>query len=396
MNILICKQGLFGGTDNLLERYYIWLRKEEINAVIADCRNGIYPSKKIKYDLVLLPSSQMGDLFLLKKKGYQIERMLVWILGMGAFRDSYYNSCQEGNAIKKYLNNYLLEKANDALECIWMSNSIIFTDEVGAYNTFRTVKIDYKSKINDILIPIAISVPDKLLKQNYTNNKQVVRLSWIGRVSNDFKKIPIKHIIEDIENYVKESGVMISLTVVGDGDALSEIKEYAGNRNYQINFISNIAYDRLDEFITTQVDLLIAMGTSALDGAKTGCPTIVINPIRETDPNNVYYRWIHESEGYSLGEFPGMEIQQEKKTFEQIMEEYFEIKDLNLEAYNYAKEFELNYVFHKLNNRTLPDKINEKIWGHLKFFYRLVKTKKMIKRILIRNVGRKNNYDNAK
>lgn len=395
MNILICKQGIFGGTDNLLDRYYIWLQKEEINAAIVDCGNGIYPSKKTKYDLAILPSSQMGDLFILKKKGYQIERMLVWILGMGAFRDSYYNPCQDGNIIKKYLNNFLSKKADKALECIWMSNSIIFTDEVGAYNTFRTVKIDYESKISDILIPIAISVPDKLLKQAYPDNKQIIRLSWIGRVSNDFKKIPIKHIIEDIENYIKESGVVISLTVVGDGDALAEIKEYSGNHNYHINFISNIAYDRLDEFITTQVDLLIAMGTSALDGAKTGCPTIVINPIRETDLDNVYYRWIHESKGYSLGEFPGMEIKQEKKNFEQIMKEYFEIKDLNLKAYNYAKEFELDHVFYRLNNRMLPNKINEEIWRHLKFFYRLVKIKNIIKN-LIRNVGRKNNYDNAK
>jgi len=339
MNILICKHGIFGGTDNLLERYYVWLQKENINTGIADCRNGIYPPKKLKYDLALIPSSQMGDLFLLKKMGYQIERMLVWILGMGAFRDSYYNPCKNGNLIEKYLKYYLSKKANNALKCIWMSNSIIFTDEVGAYNTFRSEKIDYESRINDILIPIAISVPDRLLKDNYPNDKQVLRLSLVGRVSNDFKKIPIKHIIDDIDNYVEKSGIDISLTIVGDGDALAEIKEYSKKRNYHINFISDIPYNKLSEFIATQADLLIAMGTSALDGAKTGCPTIVINPIRDADPDEVYYRWIHESKGYSLGEFPGIGIWQEKKTFGQIMREYFEIENLNLKVYEYAKLF---------------------------------------------------------
>ena len=64
MNIVVCKQNLYGGTDKLLERMIQWLRvygyHVDVYSTEACLKNKIY-------DLAIIPSSQFGDLWEMKK-----------------------------------------------------------------------------------------------------------------------------------------------------------------------------------------------------------------------------------------------------------------------------------------------------------------------------------------
>ena len=93
MNILICKQGLFGGTDKLLDRLYEWIQ-DYCDIDLFDS-NNLEQIKKTEYDLAICPSSQLGDIYYLCNRGGKVKRVLVWIMGMGAFSDSYYNSSSQ-------------------------------------------------------------------------------------------------------------------------------------------------------------------------------------------------------------------------------------------------------------------------------------------------------------
>lgn len=48
--------------------------------------------------------------------------------------------------------------------------------------------------------------------------------------------------------------------------------------------------------------MLMAMGTSALEGAKLGIPTILLDACYGEVPNGYMFQWLHERSGYTLGE----------------------------------------------------------------------------------------------
>ena len=380
MRIIICKQGIFGGTDKLLERFEEWAMKN-CHEVYVYSNNGKTDEIRIKtFDLALVPSSQLGDLWLLKKKGIYVKHLLVWIMGMGAFRDAYYSP----KFSHDYLKNMLRKEADKTLDWLYKNNSIIFTDDVGAYNTFLGTDISYLENRQNNLIPIAIDVPEYNADTKVSDSDSI-RMSWIGRISSDFKEIPVKHLIYDIQEWISKNKRKIELTIVGDGDAIERVKENALDVSFPIKFINNIGYDMLNKYIVDQVDILVAMGTSALDGAKCGCPTIIITPVRASDINEVSYRWIYESKGFSLGEFPGIDVatEQVRKNFESVMVEYNYDKSYNAEmCYEYSKQFDKGYVFDKLYKRELPNAIDDEMWAHIRRIYFLKSIKKYIKKIL--------------
>lgn len=374
MKIIVCKQNLYGGTDKLLERLAVWLAHYYTVDVLELGQN----LNEKRYDLAIIPSSQLGDLWMLKKEGITVDKVLVWILGTGAFYESYYNETQNVG-INRVIIKYLKKEVSSTLAWLYNHNSIIFTDEVGAYNTFKNESIDYKKNLDHNLIPIAIEISDNLELRGKNNNKDIIRIAWIGRVSTDFKYIPIKHLIEDLKEWSKCHKERISLTIIGTGDAIFAVKEICGNIKFSVTFIDEIEYEKLASFILEKVDLLVAMGTSALDGAKVGCPTMIITPVRQGDVEEVYYRWIYESKGYSLGEFPkiGNETDQVKKELSEMLEEYMMKDEQSYRSYEYAKNFAVESVFPKLKNRELPHSIDKKMWKHIRFFYyfKLIKNK---------------------
>ncbi len=48
--------------------------------------------------------------------------------------------------------------------------------------------------------------------------------------------------------------------------------------------------------------MLFAMGTSTLDGAKLGIPTVRLDYSYKSIPKNYKYKFFHEVKGYSMGE----------------------------------------------------------------------------------------------
>lgn len=379
MKIVICKQNLYGGTDKLLERLENWLKQ---NNYAAEFPDSSFNTKEKRFDLAIVPSSQMGDLWKLRKNGIGVDRILVWILGMGAFRESYFNETQN-TGLKKLPINLLRREADNTLIWLYKHNSIIFTDEVGAYNTFKNCIRDYKKNLDANLIPIAIEI-DSQQKQLQLHENETIKIAWVGRVCKDFKFIPLQYLLKDIDKWILCSNKKIELTIIGNGDAIEEIKEICKKVKFPVRFIAEIEYKKLGTYICNNIDVLVAMGTSALDGAKVGCPTMVVTPVRECDSKEVYYRWIYESKGYSLGEFPGIDIETEqvRKTFNVMMNEYFEKNDHGRKSYEYAQNFEINNVFQKLMFRKQPLLIDKHMWTHIKKFHYLKTCKEMTKKII--------------
>lgn len=384
MNILICFTGEFGGTDLLLKRYSKWLQQN--NDIVTE----IFPDKLknnmklVKYDLVVLPTSQIKNLIKLKFHGVNFDRILIWCMGHGSFRAAYYNASKAKNKlyieISKYVSKITLNHFFDLGSCI-------FTDEV-------SMNFELKNKIilseNNFIFPVAVETTNKYINSfNNFKKNNLLNLCWLGRVSKDFKVKSIISIIDDIEKYVENGNIKekIIFNIIGDGDGKELLIERLRKiKSSQIEFkiFKDIEYEDIGTYLSNNIDCLFAMGTAALDGAKIGCPTVVVDPMTmQEDYKPCKYRWIFESKGYSTGEFDNMNIKplQIKKNFLRIYEELENDILLNKKSYEYAKNFEEHFVFTNLRARTLPSKLKIKSYLFIGYLCVINKIKVLFKRL---------------
>ena len=114
-----------------------------------------------------------------------------------------------------------------------------------------------------------------------------------------------------------------------------------------------LSHEELNTILLERVDVLFAMGSSALLGASLGVPTVVVQPYsHERERKLKNYRWIDETIGHSLGEFPNIicKPDQPRKTFLELF-----ISD-NLQTRSrlskeFSRKFDEHFVFGKHRRR---------------------------------------------
>lgn len=178
-------------------------------------------------------------------------------------------------------------------ELLSEKKAALFMDQVNNIATNSIVCSDIEGN----LVPVALdhSSNDKPILPII--NKDRISIGWLGRLDSD----KINSVINLLNNLrYSEISKKIDFHLVGDGNAVSKIKM----RNYapEIRFIfTSYLYDDVrDDYLRENVDIVIAMGVSALNCAKAGLPVLV--PIVEnryfTDDAFVF---LFDTKGYSLG-----------------------------------------------------------------------------------------------
>jgi glycosyltransferase involved in cell wall biosynthesis len=127
-----------------------------------------------------------------------------------------------------------------------------------------------------------------------------LRVAWVGRIV-DFKFFPLVHALRRLNGLQASLGVAVSVLIVGAGDYETRLRqEVAALTQIDVRFQGEVEPQALQDLLAGQVDLLLAMGTSALEGARLGVPTLLLDlSYREIIPG-CRFAWLHEQDGYSL------------------------------------------------------------------------------------------------
>ena len=107
------------------------------------------------------------------------------------------------------------------------------------------------------------------------------------------------------------------------------------NSNFKLNIIGSLTPSEVDLFLINNADVVTAMGTSALEGAKFGIPTILLDFNYLKIKNDYKFRWLFSTLDYDLGH---------------------EIKNSDYEINNTSLEniiFQLLNDYDKISNQTL-------------------------------------------
>lgn len=168
-------------------------------------------------------------------------------------------------------------------------------------------------------------------------NNNVVNLGWVGRLA-DFKISILNRVIIDTFEYANQLGLTINFYVVGSGEFESSLVSLS-SEFFSIHKVSYIPPGELNKFILT-LDMLFAMGTSALDGAKLGVPTVCLDYSYTPVSVDYRYRFLYEIKGFCLAQkIDGRCFHKGTHAFSDVMQELMaDKKCLSHKTYNFYAE----------------------------------------------------------
>lgn len=223
-----------------------------------------------------------------------------------------------------------------------LNNNIWIMDRSCQHESEWALNYKFREKV---ILPLITNLDYQPVKNIEQERYTILIISRL----DDFKIHGIVKLLDDIIQYTKKNrSCKISVHIVGDGIAGKFLKEnYVNSINMDVLFHGYVSGKKLTElFHNGNYSLLFAMGTSALEGASRGLPTVLLpctdKSIRNRD--NVY-RYLHIDNDQGLGEYIDTPFEgTEYLTFNEIVEIFNRDKEnlvCNTRKYflnNYGKE----------------------------------------------------------
>ena len=192
-------------------------------------------------------------------------------------------------------------KMRDFTSLLMRLNGIIFQDTAGLEITqgYLKMQLDGARFLN---IPALPADKIKSSSQQRIVSKKIIKVTWVGRIV-DMKYFILQYTLAKLNKIQRELDLTIVVTIVGQGDFLDKLKKDCLElKNLSFNFIEHLSPIDLDQFLLDETDILLAMGTSSLEGAKLGIPTLLLDVCYKKIDDGYVYTWLHERKNAPIGE----------------------------------------------------------------------------------------------
>lgn len=189
--------------------------------------------------------------------------------------------------------------------------------------------------INYLQIPIGAGILSEYKKEPH-HFKKNIRLAWLGRLDKD-KINSVKLILNEIDSCNNKSN--IAFYIIGVGTEFESLKSLINQYSFKIELLGRLQGDELDDYISNNVDIGVAMGTSAFEIAKRAVPVIMIDVYDKVYPADyMKYDLLHQIKNYSLGSsYPFMHNEKRSQSFKEVIR-------VILENYEYHSRKSWEYV----------------------------------------------------
>ena len=259
-----------------------------------------------------------------------------------------YNMFGYASSISKYFKNKFVQKLlifgfryliypNDrkAIKVFDKKKSIFFMDEEN-YTKTREL-LDLNISIPSYL-PLIIDDIENI-KENYIPNDQKLNCIWMGRIA-DFKVHILLYTLKKLNVMATEYKKEIVFTIVGNGKYLDYLlEEIKTLKNIKIKYIDYVNPNNLKEFLKV-FDIGFAMGTAALDFAKFGLPTVLLDFAYEEIKKEYKFDWLYNTKNFTLGrEIDSKMCEYRNKSLENIItslsKDYVAV---SIKSFNYVND----------------------------------------------------------
>ncbi len=208
---------------------------------------------------------------------------------------------QRNKLIGKWILRTLLAsyraKMHRFISILLSNDSLVFMDGVNKEITEEYLDLRI---LNPVYVPVCMETKNVLVTWNPNRTSQAIRVTWIGRIV-DFKFYILKHALYELSRCQRVLGMDIVVNIVGDGPYRKALESYCSKLNsLSISFLDFVEPETgISEFVR-KTDLALAMGTSALEFARHGVPTILLDMAYGDVPRSYQFKWLFDSKMFSL------------------------------------------------------------------------------------------------
>lgn len=214
----------------------------------------------------------------------------------------------------------LIEDFATKLRKIYRFRALCFMD--GSNFRFNNEFFDLKIAKTKY-VPIGIDMPKKESLNDQIVKKGEINIAWLGRICED-KINSIVYLIDCANEYANSHNKKINLHIIGRGSQEFKIKEKEACNNLKIILAGTITNQDLDEYLIYNTDILFAMGTSLLEGAKLKIPTVIspFNNFRRV-PNKYEMTYLFNSKNFDIVDEVYAKQDLPRQSFDQILEDVY-------------------------------------------------------------------------
>lgn len=152
------------------------------------------------------------------------------------------------------------------------------------------------------LIPVFVSDFSSQCQDSFAIPQQQevcrrVRIGWMSRLDRD-KIFSLINLADNL--YLMKCDVKIDVHIIGDGNSRNLLSLQKYSPKIRFIFTSYLTGKERDEYVKENIDIMVAMGISALDIAYLGVPVVI--PVVQTPRfNGNQYVYLFDTWDYSLG-----------------------------------------------------------------------------------------------
>lgn len=262
---------------------------------------------------------------------------------MPGIRKQMYSSILLSQVLLKTILVSYASKMRTFLKILEKNKGIAFMDRTNIEITENCLGVKVK---NRRYLPVPIDYCGLDINLSNQNLKEEIRAAWVGRVA-DFKVHILLYTILKLGKLAREQRKKIIFSVIGSGEFLDYLKcSSQENEYFKLDFLGDKSTEELKSFLKNDCDLLFAMGTSALEGASLGVPTVLLDIAYSKIEKDYLFRFLFEETGCVLGDV--LSNKSFKTGNQSLQKIFFEVQN-NFEQIS-KKSFEYTRTFHSIDS----------------------------------------------
>lgn len=184
------------------------------------------------------------------------------------------------------------ERAKEHIDRLEASKALMFMDWACWKAAERALSTPYTKNYVPVFAPLKHA-----RRTGPLHDPRVVNAAWLGRLDDD-KAPAVEMLIKNLELICKDHP--IRLHVIGDGNSRERLEALSRDLPFDVIFLGTLFEEVLNEYLTSNVDVMFAMGISSLEAANIGLPTI-FTAIPVDDCLFDGYCWLYDLSQFTLG-----------------------------------------------------------------------------------------------
>lgn len=338
----------------------LYMLKNDSNANYIDFEEDPEITKYIEKEDICVLFGLSQDLFLIKSN----PKIIYYCIHPDTF------VVNGVNKLDKILKDLIFNRQNKKILInLTKKNALFFMDESCASRSMSYYKLNFKPSY------LPIPIPDSLYL--YSNEPITdFKITYVGRGEVLWKVYPLKKFVNDL---ISSTKLYYTIHIVSKSNEnfRNELPEHP---RIKYLYHDNIDNTNIRDFLKSNSNLHIGMGTSALEGSVMGIPTLLVDASQKEFPENYKYRWIFENKNYVLGYNIDATILPDGHDIEYIIQEMLQEDArsiISMKCYEYTK---LNHNLSQITEILQSVKTEMRLEQLLKysnerdFLYMIIKT----------------------